>query len=154
MHFSQIYLIKFSKCFRQVHCPSSGLSQHCIHVRGICHASWLLIFFRICKKQRSFGNRVTIKTFWRCTCCIPVITFALEFKVLKTNQSVTTTPHFKAVHASHYFQHIRCWEERCPSMGILLILPTTPTTPTPPHTHNFIDYEHLNRETLISIPLF
>jgi hypothetical protein len=29
---SQIYLIKHSTCFGQVHCPSSsGVSQHCIH---------------------------------------------------------------------------------------------------------------------------
>jgi hypothetical protein len=36
---SQIYLIKYSTCFRQVHCPPSGVSQHCIHAIGICHAS-------------------------------------------------------------------------------------------------------------------
>ena len=36
---SQIYLIKYSACFRQVHCPSSGVSQYCIHTIGICHAS-------------------------------------------------------------------------------------------------------------------
>ena len=35
----QIYLIKYSTCFRQVHCPSSGVSQHCIHTTGICHAN-------------------------------------------------------------------------------------------------------------------
>jgi len=28
---SPIYLIKYSTCFGQVHCPPSGLSQHCIH---------------------------------------------------------------------------------------------------------------------------
>ena len=28
---SQIYLIKYSTCFGQVHCPSSGVSQHCVH---------------------------------------------------------------------------------------------------------------------------
>ena len=27
---SQIYLIKYSKCFGQVHCPLSGVSHHCI----------------------------------------------------------------------------------------------------------------------------
>jgi len=37
--FSRIYLINYSTCFRQVHCPSSGVSQHCIHATGICHAS-------------------------------------------------------------------------------------------------------------------
>jgi len=26
-------------CFGHVHCPSSGVSQHCIHALGICHAS-------------------------------------------------------------------------------------------------------------------
>ena len=31
---SQIYLIKCSTCFGHVHCPSSGVSQHCI-----CHSS-------------------------------------------------------------------------------------------------------------------
>jgi hypothetical protein len=33
---------KFGKVlhmFGQVHCPSSGASQHCIHAIGICHAS-------------------------------------------------------------------------------------------------------------------
>ena len=36
---SQIYLIKYSTYFGQVHCPPSGVSQHCIHAVGICHAS-------------------------------------------------------------------------------------------------------------------
>ena len=36
---SQIYLIKYSTCFGQVHYPSSGASQHCTHAIGICHAS-------------------------------------------------------------------------------------------------------------------
>ena len=36
---SQIYLVEYSTCFGQVHCPSSGVSQHCIHAIGICHAS-------------------------------------------------------------------------------------------------------------------
>jgi len=35
----QIYLIKYSTCFGQVHCPSSGVSQHCAHAIGIRHAS-------------------------------------------------------------------------------------------------------------------
>jgi hypothetical protein len=38
---SQIYLIKYSTCFEQVHCPSSGVSQHCIHAIGICRAEIL-----------------------------------------------------------------------------------------------------------------
>ena len=29
----------FHKCFGQVHYPSTGVSQHCIHAIGICHAS-------------------------------------------------------------------------------------------------------------------
>ena len=32
-------LYLYSICFRQVHCPSSGVSQHCIHTIGICHSS-------------------------------------------------------------------------------------------------------------------
>jgi hypothetical protein len=36
---SQIYLINYSTCFRQVHRPSSGASQHCTHATGIYHAS-------------------------------------------------------------------------------------------------------------------
>ena len=36
---SQIYLIKYSTCFGEVHRPSSGTSQHCIHAIGIYHAS-------------------------------------------------------------------------------------------------------------------
>jgi len=31
---SQIYLIKYSTRFGQVHRPSSGVSQHCIHAIG------------------------------------------------------------------------------------------------------------------------
>jgi len=26
-------------CFGHVHCPSSGVSQHCIHATCICHYS-------------------------------------------------------------------------------------------------------------------
>jgi len=37
MHY--ICLIQYSTCFGQVHCPSSGVSQHCTHTIGICHAS-------------------------------------------------------------------------------------------------------------------
>ena len=36
---SRIYLMKYSTCFGHVHCPSSGVSQHCIHAIGICRAS-------------------------------------------------------------------------------------------------------------------
>jgi len=35
MHISQIYLIKYSTCFGQDHCPSSGVSQHCVHAIGV-----------------------------------------------------------------------------------------------------------------------
>jgi len=37
--FFQIYLIKHSTCFGHVHCPSSGVSQHCIHAISVCYAS-------------------------------------------------------------------------------------------------------------------
>ena len=37
--FSQIYLIKYSTCFGQVHYPSSGVSQHCMQTMCICRAS-------------------------------------------------------------------------------------------------------------------
>jgi hypothetical protein len=37
--FLKIYLIKYSACFGQVYRPSSGVSQHCIHTIGFCHAS-------------------------------------------------------------------------------------------------------------------
>ena len=36
---SQIYLIKYSTCFGQVHCPSSGVSQHCTHTIVIFRGS-------------------------------------------------------------------------------------------------------------------
>jgi len=36
---SQIYLIKYSTCFGQIHCPSSGASQYCIPAIGIYYAS-------------------------------------------------------------------------------------------------------------------
>ena len=39
MHYSEIYLIKYSTCFGHVHCPTSGVSQHCMHAIGICPAS-------------------------------------------------------------------------------------------------------------------
>jgi len=38
---SQIYLIKYSTCFGEAHCPSSGVSQRCMHAIGICHASYV-----------------------------------------------------------------------------------------------------------------
>jgi len=31
--------MKYSTCFGQVHCPSSGVSQHSIKAIGICHAN-------------------------------------------------------------------------------------------------------------------
>ena len=33
------FMTKYSTCFGQVHCPSSGVYQHCIHTIGIYHAS-------------------------------------------------------------------------------------------------------------------
>ena len=36
---SQIYLIKYSTCFGHVHFSSTGVSEHCIHVIGICHST-------------------------------------------------------------------------------------------------------------------
>ena len=33
----------FDTCFGQVHCPSSGVSQHCKHAVGICHAEILKV---------------------------------------------------------------------------------------------------------------
>ena len=32
-------LIKYSTYFGQVYCPSSGVSQRCIHAMGICYAN-------------------------------------------------------------------------------------------------------------------
>jgi len=32
-------LKKYPAYFGQFHCPSSGVSQHCIHAIDICHAS-------------------------------------------------------------------------------------------------------------------
>ena len=31
--------LKYSTCFGHVDCPSSGVSQHCIHIIGTCHAT-------------------------------------------------------------------------------------------------------------------
>jgi len=45
MHYYRIYLIKYSTRFGQVHCPSSGVSQHCTHAIGICHASMTNTYF-------------------------------------------------------------------------------------------------------------
>jgi hypothetical protein len=36
--FLKFFFIKYSICFGHVHCPS-GVSQHCIHAIGICHAN-------------------------------------------------------------------------------------------------------------------
>jgi len=40
MHYFSNLFLKYSTCFGQVHCPSSGVSHHCIHAVGtFCHAS-------------------------------------------------------------------------------------------------------------------
>ena len=39
MHGQKNVNLKYSTCFGQVHCPSSGVSQHCVHAVGICHAN-------------------------------------------------------------------------------------------------------------------
>jgi hypothetical protein len=39
--FLKFILIKNSTCFGQVHCPSSGVSQHCIQAIGVRHASYV-----------------------------------------------------------------------------------------------------------------
>ena len=36
---SQISMINYCTCFGQVHCPSSGVPQHCMYAIGICHAT-------------------------------------------------------------------------------------------------------------------
>jgi hypothetical protein len=32
---------KYSTCFGELHCSSSGVSQHCIQAIGICHANYV-----------------------------------------------------------------------------------------------------------------
>jgi len=39
MHYFLNLFDKVLTCFGQVHCPSSGVSEHCIHAICICHAS-------------------------------------------------------------------------------------------------------------------
>jgi len=39
MHYFSDLFDKYSTYFGQVHCPSSGVSEHCIHATGICHVS-------------------------------------------------------------------------------------------------------------------
>jgi len=39
MHYFLNLVIKYSTCFGQVHCPSSSVSQHCIHTISICRSS-------------------------------------------------------------------------------------------------------------------
>jgi len=39
MHYFSNLFDKVLYTFGHVHCPSSGVSQHCIHAIGICHAS-------------------------------------------------------------------------------------------------------------------
>ena len=41
MHYFSNLFIKYRTCFGQVRCPLSGVSQHCIHAIGICHASFV-----------------------------------------------------------------------------------------------------------------
>ena len=41
-----MFLIKYSTCFGQFHCPLSGVSQHCIHAKYICHAN----SFGVCQR--------------------------------------------------------------------------------------------------------
>jgi hypothetical protein len=43
---SQIYLVTYSTCFGQVHCPPLGVSQLCIHAISVCHASSLVVCWR------------------------------------------------------------------------------------------------------------
>ena len=43
---SQIYLIKYSTCYGQDHCPSSRVSQNCIHTTGICHANSVGFYYK------------------------------------------------------------------------------------------------------------
>jgi hypothetical protein len=56
---SQIYLIKYSTCFGQVHCLSSGISQHCIHAIGICHVSsgWNSILTMLADNQQNWHDK-------------------------------------------------------------------------------------------------
>ena len=46
MIYSQIYLIKYSTCFGNVHCPSSGVSRHCVRATGSCHARAVGVYQR------------------------------------------------------------------------------------------------------------
>ena len=39
--FLKFILVKSSTRFGHIHCPSSGVSQHCVHAMGICHASYV-----------------------------------------------------------------------------------------------------------------
>ena len=39
--FLKFNLIKYCTCFGQIYCPSSGVSQNCIHAIGICHTSYV-----------------------------------------------------------------------------------------------------------------
>jgi hypothetical protein len=39
LHWSAVGLVKYCTCFGEVHCPPSGVFQHCIHAIGICHVS-------------------------------------------------------------------------------------------------------------------
>jgi len=64
---SQIYLIKYSTCFGQVRCPSSGVSQHCIHAISICHAS-SLASASVVRMEVATHSIYTLRTIgvWKC----------------------------------------------------------------------------------------
>jgi len=55
---SQIYLIKYSTCFGQVHCPSSGASQHRIHAQTAKELKITQILDKLLEYKRSWIQHV------------------------------------------------------------------------------------------------
>ena len=59
--FLNFFLIKYSTCFGHVHCPSSGVYQHCIHAIGICHSSSVGVYWLSLKEYITMHGPLNVK---------------------------------------------------------------------------------------------
>ena len=67
MHCFSNLFDKYSTCFGQVRCPSSGVSQHCIHATGIYHVQlcWRLLAWSGWNIRTTLADRSsTTNTYW------------------------------------------------------------------------------------------
>jgi hypothetical protein len=78
---SQIYLIKYSTCFGHVHCPSSGVSQHCIHATGICHACSVGCLLADANRTRMYCVYTVLRYCWWWTVDLSITCRVLYHKI-------------------------------------------------------------------------